>query len=239
MPALADRSRPGPGPHPAARGAASSRLADDWPTYLRRLHGPPLQLAHTSQPRRPSRTSRWPGCSRLNGRSRAAAPRRGRRGAFGGGGGGGEHDRRRRRHWRVHGHERQGRDPQGERHALRHVCRPRLGDRRARRARDLALRVADARRHAHRQPRRGHLEQLPVLRNARRLPGVARRANRSRALARRDRVLRAAVLLDRWRRSWWAITCSSGPATTWTRPGSCSRSIPRPASGTGSSTRCR
>ena len=56
--------------------------------------------------------------------------------------------------------------------------------------------LEDARRHAHRQPRRGAAVQHAVLRNPRQLPRRARREDRSGEMARRDRRLRAAVLLD-------------------------------------------
>ncbi len=61
----------------------------------------------------------------------------------------------------------QGRDAVGQRRALRDRARQRLGARRARRPRDLALLLEDERRHAHRQPRRGDVGQLPLLRHAR------------------------------------------------------------------------
>ena len=56
--------------------------------------------------------------------------------------------------------------------------------------------LEDARRHAHRQSRRGDLAQLPVLRDAGQLSGRARRDDRQGTVARRDRRLRRAVLLD-------------------------------------------
>ena len=49
-----------------------------------------------------------------------------------------------------------------ERHALRHLARQRLGARRPRRPRAVALLLAHPGQHADRQPRRRHLERLPV-----------------------------------------------------------------------------
>ena len=84
----------------------------------------------------------------------------------------------------------------GRRHALRHDARQRVGDGRARRPRAVALPLEDPRRHAHRQSRRRDLERLSLLRNAGQLPRLARGEDRQGALARRDRQLRRAVLLD-------------------------------------------
>ena len=67
------------------------------------------------------------------------------------------------------------------------------------------LLLEDQGRHAHRQPRRGAVAQLPVLRDARQLPRLARREDGQGALARRDLRLQPAVLLhhgaDRRRQS--------------------------------------
>ena len=54
-----------------------------------------------------------------------------------------------------------------------------------------------------------------------------------------DRRSRPGLLLDAGARSSSAIMCSSAPATISTRRASCSRSIPRPATCSGSSTPCR
>ena len=90
--------------------------------------------------------------------------------------------------------------------------------------RAVALLLEDARRHAHRQPRRGHLEQLPLLRDAGQLPGVARCAHRQGAVARRDRRLQRSSTSRHRRPSSSATTCWSAPATTSTRRASCSPS---------------
>ena len=127
----------------------------------------------------------------------------------------------------------------GGRHALRHDARQRLGARRARRARAVALLLEDARRHAHRQSRPRDVEQLPLHGDARQLPGVARREDRQGALAQGRSPTSTSSTSRRRRRSSSATTCSSARATTSTRPASCSRSIPRPASCSGSSTPCR
>ena len=76
-------------------------------------------------------------------------------------------DHRRRGHARVHRRHDQGRRSAGRRNPVRHRPRQRVGARRARRPRNLALLLEDARRHPHRQSRRGHLVQLSVLRDAR------------------------------------------------------------------------
>ena len=89
-------------------------------------------------------------------------------------------DHRRRRHARVHRRHDQRRRPAGRRHSVRDRARQRVGARRARRPRNLALLLEDARRHAHRQPRRGHLAQLSLLRDARQLPRLARCEDRAR-----------------------------------------------------------
>ena len=179
---------------------------------FRRLHGPALQRADAGQPddrqephagvdRAAERGRSERACSRRRPRGRPRRLRRvrRRRGRAG--------DRRRRGYRRVRGRrrrQRQGRDPPGQRRPLRHGAGQRLGARRARRTRALALLLEDEGRHAHRQPRRGHLEQLSVLRDARQLPRLARRAHRQGTVARRDRRLRSAVLLhdgaDRRRR---------------------------------------
>ena len=80
--------------------------------------------------------------------------------------------------------------------ALRHLARQRLGPRRARRPRAVALLLAHEGQHAHRQSRRGHLERLPLLRDARQLLRVARGADGEGALAQGPRRLQPAVLLD-------------------------------------------
>ena len=85
----------------------------------------------------------------------------------------------------------------------------------------------------------GDVGQLALHRHAGRLPRLARRADRQGALAQGNRAASASSTSRRRRRSSSATTCSSAPATISTRPGSCSRSIRRPASCSGSSTRCR
>ena len=146
-------------------------------------------------------------------------------------GAGARRERRRRRHRRFPAGRRrhQGHGADGRRHALPVDARQRLGDRRARRPRAVALLLEDARRHAHRQSRPRHVAQLPVHGDAGRLSGVARREDGQGALAQDDRGSGAAVFLDARARSSSAITCSSAPATTSTARASCSRSIPKPA----------
>ena len=82
------------------------------------------------------------------------------------------------------------------RHDLRHDARQRLGDRRARRARALALLLEDPRRHAHRQSRPRHVERLPLHGDARQLSRLARGEDRQGTLAQGHRRLQPAVLLD-------------------------------------------
>ena len=65
----------------------------------------------------------------------------------------------------------------------------------------VAVLLEDKGRHAHRQSRRRHLGQLPVLRDARQLPRLARREDGQGALAQGNRQLSAAVLLTPWRLS--------------------------------------
>ena len=84
----------------------------------------------------------------------------------------------------------------GQRHAVFLGARSRLGGRRAHRPRGLALRLEDARRRPHRQPRRRHPRQLAVLPDAGQLLRLARRRDRQGALAPRDRQHEARVLLD-------------------------------------------
>ena len=62
-------------------------------------------------------------------------------------------------------------------------------------ARTVALLLEDQGRHAHRQSRPGHVEQLPVHGDARRLSGLARRQDRQGALAQGDRRSGAGILL--------------------------------------------
>ena len=102
---------------------------------------------------------------------------------------------------------------------LHHDARQRLGARRARRPRALALLLEDARRHPHRQSRARHVEQLPLHGDARQLPGVARREDRQGALAQGHRRLQPAVLLDDRRRSSSAITCIAGTGNDLDAPG--------------------
>ena len=228
---------------PAVDSKAARRFVAD---LFGRLHRPALQRADAGRTRRRSRTSRSRGrrgspaaTRRRRRRGRARFRRRRlRRSAAARRAG----DRRRRGHRRVPGRRerhRQGRDPPGQRHPLRHGARQRLGDGRARRPRALALLLEDEGRHAHRQPRRRDVEQLPVLRDARQLPRLARRAHRQGTLARRDRRLRSAVLLDdgadrrrqpRARRHRQRPRRARLPAVV---------TIRRPASASGSSTPCR
>ena len=92
------------------------------------------------------------------------------------------------------GHD-QGDAADGGRRALSGGARPRLCGRRAHREGDLALLLADARRHPHRQPRRRPARQRPLLRDAGLLPRVARCHDRPGTLAQGDRRRQAAVFL--------------------------------------------
>ena len=115
-----------------------------------------------------------------------------------------------------------------------------VGARRARRPRDLALLLEDEGRHAHRQPRRRACGATTC--TSRRPTTISMSLDARTGKERwhkEHRQLRAAVFLDDRRRSSSATTCSSAPATISTRPGSCSRSIRKPASCSGSSTPCR
>ena len=104
---------------------------------------------------------------------------------------GGEGDRRCRRRRRD---DDQGRHPGGQRRAVCDRAGPRLGARRARRPHAVAVFLEDEGRHAHRQPRRRDVEPLSVLRHARRLLRLDRRADGEGTLAQGDCELRAAVL---------------------------------------------
>ena len=95
------------------------------------------------------------------------------------------------------------------------------------------------RRHAHRQSRRGDVAQLPVLRDARQLPRLARRADRQGTLARRDRRLRSAVLLDDGADRHRQPRARRHRQRPRRARDSCSPTIRKPASGSGSSTPCR
>ena len=152
---------------------------------LRRLHGPALQPAGAGD----DRDGEAPDAGvDPRARHRDAAAGRPRR-----------PDVRRRRGPRRLRHRPpapQGGDPGGGRRAVRNGARPRLGARRARRQRAVALLLEDAGQHPHRQPRRGAVAQRALLRDARQLPGLARRAHRRGALARGDRHVRGPVLLD-------------------------------------------
>ena len=75
-------------------------------------------------------------------------------------------------------------------------ARQRVGARRARRPRAVALLLEDARRHAHRQPRPRHVARLALHGDARQLPRLARREDGQGALAQGHRRLQPAVLLD-------------------------------------------
>ena len=152
---------------------------------LRRLHRPALQPAAAGDDR--DRTEPDAGVD-AGARHRHAAARRAPCSVV--------HRRRGNRRLRHRTAAHQGRHPAGGRRALRHRPGSRLGPRRPRREQDLALLLEDARQHPHREPRSGALAQRAVLRDARQLPGLARRAHRRGALARRDRHLRGAVLLD-------------------------------------------
>ncbi len=100
-----------------------------------------------------------------------------------------QHHHRRRRPRRFSGRRRhhQSLRPGSQRHALRLHAGQRVGGGCARWPRTLALLLEDQRRHPHRQSRSGHVEQLPLHGNARRLSGLARRQNRQGALAQGDR----------------------------------------------------
>ena len=99
-----------------------------------------------------------------------------------GGGGAPRHRRRRgnRRSRRRRRHH-QGLRAGGRWHPVLHHARQCLGRGRARRPRAVALLLEDQGRHAHRQSRPGHVEQLPVHGDARRLPGLARCARPARS----------------------------------------------------------
>ena len=92
--------------------------------------------------------------------------------------------------------QREGHAADGRRHALHHLARQRLGARRARRPRALALLLAHQGQHADRQPRRRHVERLPLHGDARQLPDLARREDRQGALEQGPRGLQSAVPLD-------------------------------------------
>ena len=153
---------------------------DAWPTYHGDYIGPPLQHAQTDQHDQRQEPDAGLGLS-----AQHVARRR---------------DRRRRRA----GHAAAGRQhavdqvdaADAERHPVFLGARSRLGGRRADRPRDLALRLEDARRRPHRQPRRRHPRQLALLPDARQLLRLARRGDRQGALAPRDREHEARVLLD-------------------------------------------
>ena len=117
--------------------------------------------------------------------------------------------------------------------------RQRVGARRARRPRNLALLLEDARRHPYRQSRRGHLVQLSVLRDAR----TTTWSRSMRRPARKTGTSRSPISMSsisrRRRRSSSTTTSSSARATTSTAPDSFRPSIRRPESCSGSSTRCR
>ena len=165
---------------------AAGRIVAD---LFGRLYRPPLQRAHAGQPARPSRTLTLAWVSRVATGPGAAGRTSCRCAAC-----------HRRRAWSddagvIGARDDQRINPSSRRRAVRDRARSRLGAGRARRPRVVAVLLENARRDAHRQPRRGDLEQLPVLRNARQLSRLARRANRQGALERRDRRLRRAVLL--------------------------------------------
>ena len=84
-----------------------------------------------------------------------------------------------------------------------------------------------------------HVEQLSLHGDAGQLPGVARRDAPARSAGTRSSPTSACSTSRRRRRSSSAIMCSSVPATISTLPDSFSRSIPRPASCSGSSIPCR
>ena len=152
---------------------------------FRRLLGQALQRPHANQPEeREAAVARMDAAPRERAGSRRPAAA-------------GRHaDHRRRRGDAAGGraHAGQGRDPAGRRRALRHHARQHLGTRRARRPRDLALRVEDERRHPHRQPRSRNVARLSLFRHARQLPGVARGQDRQGTVAQGAGQLPAPVL---------------------------------------------
>ena len=205
---------------------------------LRGLHRPALQRADEHQPSHGQEPVAGVGVER------DARIRRWRRRARGS---------RRRRRWRQRHRGRarddrlpagrrlrhQGHAADGGRHALRVHARQRLGDRRARRPRDLALLLENARRHPHRQSRPRHLERLPLHGDARQLSRVARREDGQASAGTRRSPTSTSSTSRRPRRSSSTTTSSSARATTSIRQVSCSRSTRRPAISNGSSIRCR
>ena len=127
-------------------------LADSWMTYSGDYSGKRYSALDADQPTTVKNlTLAW--VTQLDRRVARTAG-----GGFGGGGGGGGRgaDRRRRRHRRFpvgRRRQHQGVDAVGGRHALLSPAGQRVGDRRARRPRAVALLLEDAGRHAHRQPR--------------------------------------------------------------------------------------
>ena len=214
-------------------------LKDSWPTYSGDYSG--KRYSALTQINQAQREEPDAGLGGPRHRRRRPAP----------GGGGASvgrraaDDRRRRRHRRRAArtvrrrHEHPRVDPAGRRHALFLDARQRLGDRRAHRPGALALLLEDEGRHAHRQsrPRRCGATtcswRRPTTTWSRSTPRPARSAG-----TRKSPTSSSSTSRPR-RRSSSATTCSSAPATISMRPASCSRSIRRPASCSGSSTRCR
>ena len=95
---------------------------------------------------------------------------------------------------------------QVERRALRVRARQRVGARRARRPRAVALLLEDEGQHAHRQPRRRHVAQQHVRRDAGRLPRLARREERARKAGTSRSPASRSSTSRRWRRSSSATT---------------------------------
>ena len=85
---------------------------------------------------------------------------------------------RNRRRWND-----QGDAADGQRRAVLHRARSRLGGGCAHGSRTVALPLGIQRRHPHRQSRRRHLRQLAVFRNSRLSPGLTQHQGRLRALA--------------------------------------------------------
>ena len=123
----------------------------------------------------------------------------------------------------------------GERHSLLHLAQQCVGGRRAHRPRAVALPISAEHGQHHRQPRRRHVRQLAVLRNARQQPGEPGLRAPARSAGRCRSPIRSSTTPRPWRRSWSAITSSSASAATiWIIPASCNRAIPKPARCNGS-----
>ncbi len=174
-------------------------LSNSWPTYNGDYSAQALQHADADQPAHREEPDAGLGRQadrRVAGRRRRQVRRWRRPGRI---------RRRRWPHRRGRGHGRlpdqhrchdQGVRADGGRDDLHHRTRQRLGARRARWARALALLLEDARGHAHRDARVRDVERLPLHGNARQLPGVARGEDRQGALAQGHRRLHRAVFLD-------------------------------------------